>query len=75
VYAPFGNTPLELLISFPRFKRKLVFGDAILERHNFQDIIRVWGCKLERHIVQDTIRVWGAIFGKECVLYIPIHCT
>ncbi len=45
VYAPFGNTPLELLILFPRFKRKLVFGDAILKRHNFQDIIRVWGCK------------------------------
>ncbi len=38
MYAPFGNIPLELLISFPCFERKLVFGmqfgKAHCSRHN-----------------------------------------
>jgi hypothetical protein len=66
----YANTPLELLILFYRFKRKLVVCDATWKGTLFKTQLGFGVQFLERHIVQNKIRVWVAI-GKEYVLYNP----
>jgi hypothetical protein len=59
----YANTPLELLMSFPHFKRKLVVWDAIWKGTLFKTQLGFGVQFLKRHIfVQNKIRVWGAIF-------------